>query len=74
MKTEAKNIDLGNVLVVGRTRYEVTGVYYNSGGLGDTVRFDLKNVKTGKVRQSNIFDHECLLEVVGVVLYNTYRP
>jgi len=74
MKTEAKTIDLGNVLLVGRTRYEVTGVYYNSGGLGDTVRFDLKNVKTGKVRQSNIFDHECLLEVVGVVLYNTYRP
>jgi hypothetical protein len=74
MKAEARTIDLGDVLVVGRTRHEVIGVYYNSGGLGDSVRFDLRNVKTGRIRQSNVFDHECLLEVVGVVLHNTYRP
>jgi hypothetical protein len=67
VKIEARKIDLGDVLVVGKSRYEVTSVYYNSGGLGDSVRFDLRNLKTNRVHQSSVFDHECLLEVeIGV--------
>lgn len=63
MKIEAVKIDLDDVLVEGKRRYLVTGKYLNSGGLGDTVRFRLTNLRTNKERMSNFFAHECLLEV-----------
>jgi hypothetical protein len=63
MKLEAIMIDLDDVLVDGNKRYRIIGRYLNSGGLGDSVRFKLYNLKTQKERLSFFFAHDCLLEV-----------
>lgn len=63
MKKEAQFVALGDVVVFGKRRYEVTQMTYNSGGLGDWVRFKLRNLRTGKETVSDAYAHECLLEV-----------
>lgn len=63
MKIEAMFVELGDVLVHGRSRYEVTSVRFNSGGLGDSINFDLRNLRTQRIRKSEYFTHDCLLEV-----------
>lgn len=63
MKIQAMKVDLDDILLDNGNRYKVIGVYYNSGGLGDSVRFKLYNMKTQKERMSFFFDHDCLLEV-----------
>lgn len=64
MKIEAQLIELGDVLLSGKqTRREVVAKRYNSGGLGDSINFDLRNLRTGRVTKSLFFAHECLLEV-----------
>jgi hypothetical protein len=63
MKIEARFIDLDDVIKQGRTRHQVVAKRYNTGGLGDSVNFDLRNLRTGRVTKSLFFAHECLLEV-----------
>lgn len=63
MKIEARFIELDDVLVSGKTRHQVVSKRYNSGGLGDSINFDLCNLRTGRVTKSLFFAHECLLEV-----------
>ena len=63
MQIEAMKVDLGDVILDNANRYKVIGVYYNSGGLGDSVRFKLYNMKTQKERMSFFFAHDCMLEV-----------
>jgi hypothetical protein len=62
-KVEATFVELDDILFKGKSRYRVIAVYYNSGGLGDNVRFKVQEVKSGKESLSNFFAHNCLLEV-----------
>lgn len=64
MKIEAQLIELGDALLSGKqTRHQVVSKRYNSGGLSDSINFDLRNLRTGRVTKSLLFTHECLLEV-----------
>ena len=61
-KIEAMFVELGDVLVWAGERFEVVKTSYQSGGLGDSVSFGLRNLETGIYVQSAYFEHEALLE------------
>lgn len=62
-KIEAMFVELGDVLVWAGNRLEVYRKTYQSGGLGDSVSFGLRNLETDIYVQSAYFEHDELLEV-----------